>query len=102
MRATFKSLPEDPTELRAVSELMAAEIKAQAYQIEKLKKELAGHRKARFGSKSETMGTILNFLLWRDNYSERRPTYEHRQRPFGPADGRPVARRSVWQDGHTF
>jgi hypothetical protein len=33
MRATFKSLPEDPTELRAVSKLMAAEIKAQAYQI---------------------------------------------------------------------
>ncbi|WP_442041562.1 IS66 family transposase [Pseudogemmobacter sp. W21_MBD1_M6] len=58
MRATFKSLPEDPTELRAVSELMAAEIKAQAYQIEKLKKELAGHRKARFGSKSETMDQL--------------------------------------------
>ena len=30
MHATFKSLPEDPAELRAVSELMAAEIKAQA------------------------------------------------------------------------
>lgn len=58
MRATFKSLPEDPTELRAVSELMAAEIKTQAYQIEKLKKELAGHRKARFGSKSETMDQL--------------------------------------------
>lgn len=58
MRATFKSLPEDPTELRAVSELMAAEIKVQAYQIEKLKKELAGHRKARFGSKSETMDQL--------------------------------------------
>ena len=58
MRATFKSLPEDPTALRAVSELMAAEIKAQAYQIEKLKKELAGHRKARFGSKSETMDQL--------------------------------------------
>lgn len=58
MRATFKSLPEDPTELRAVSELMAAEIKAQAYQIEKLKKELAAHRKARFGSKSETMDQL--------------------------------------------
>jgi hypothetical protein len=43
MHATFKTLPEDPTELRAVSELMAAEIKAQAYQFEKLKKELAGH-----------------------------------------------------------
>jgi len=58
MRATFKSLPEDPTELRAVSELMAAEIKAQAYQIERLKKELAAHRKARFGSKSETMDQL--------------------------------------------
>jgi hypothetical protein len=32
-RATFKSLPEDPIELRVVSELMAAEIKSQAYQI---------------------------------------------------------------------
>jgi len=53
MRTTFKTLPEDPTELRAVSELMAVEIKSQAYQIEKLKKELAAHRKARFGSKSE-------------------------------------------------
>ena len=58
MRATFKSLPEDPIELRVVSELMAAEIKSQAYQIEKLKKELAAHRKARFGSKSETMDQL--------------------------------------------
>ena len=58
MRETFKSLPEDPTELRAVSELMAVEIKSQAYQIEKLKKELAAHRKARFGSKSEAMDQL--------------------------------------------
>ena len=58
MHATFKSLPEDPIELRVVSELMAAEIKSQAYQIEKLKKELAGHRKARFGSKSEAMDQL--------------------------------------------
>jgi len=58
MHATFKSLPEDPIELRAVSELMAAEIKAQAYQIEKLKKELAAHCKARFGTKSETMDQL--------------------------------------------
>ena len=35
---------------------MAAEIKSQAYQIEKLRKELAAHSNARFGSKSETMG----------------------------------------------
>jgi len=58
MRDTFKSLPEDPTELRAVSELMAAEIKSQAYQIEKLKKELAAHRKARFGAKSESLDQL--------------------------------------------
>ena len=58
MRETFKSLPEDPTELRAVSELLVAEVKSQAYQIEKLKKELAGHRKARFGAKSESMDQL--------------------------------------------
>lgn len=58
MPTTFKSLPDDPTELRAVSELMAAEIKSQAYQIEKLKKELAAHRRARFGSKSEAMDQL--------------------------------------------
>ncbi|MDQ6971579.1 MAG: hypothetical protein Q9M30_02915, partial [Mariprofundaceae bacterium] len=58
MRETFKSLPEDPTELRAVSKLMAAEIKSQAYQIEKLKTELAAHRKARFGAKSESMDQL--------------------------------------------
>jgi len=58
MRATFKSLPDDPTELRAVSALMVAEIKAQAYQIEKLKNELAVHRKARFGAKSESMDQL--------------------------------------------
>jgi hypothetical protein len=58
MRETFKSLPKDPAELRAVSELLVAEVKSQAYQIEKLKKELAGHRKARFGSKSEGMDQL--------------------------------------------
>lgn len=58
MRETFKSLPKDPAKLRAVSELLVAEVKSQAYQIEKLKKELAGHRKARFGSKSEAMDQL--------------------------------------------
>lgn len=53
MLNTFKSLPKDPVELRVVSQLMMAEIQSQAYQIEKLKSELHGHRKARFGSKSE-------------------------------------------------
>ena len=58
MLKTFKSLPKDPIELRVVSELMAAEIKSQAYQIEKLKKELAAYRKARFGAKSESLDQL--------------------------------------------
>ena len=92
MRATFKSLPEDPTELRAVSELMAAEIKAQAYQIEKLKKELAAHRKARFGSKSETMDQLA-FDLQEDteiaSASEAQKTA-----PETDADQEPPAKRT--------
>ena len=92
MRATFKSLPEDPAELRAVSELMAAEIKAQAYQIEKLKKELAAHRKARFGSKSETMDQLA-FDLQEDteiaSASEAQKTA-----PETDADQEPPAKRT--------
>ncbi|MGI3187222.1 hypothetical protein [Nioella aestuarii] len=45
MLEAFKSLPEDPDALRAVSEQMARHIQSQAYQIEKLKAELHGHRK---------------------------------------------------------
>lgn len=62
MLDTFKSLPEDPAELRAVSKLMVQHIQSQAYQIEKLKAELHGHRKVRFGTSSETCDQ-LNFDL---------------------------------------
>lgn len=58
MLDAIKSLPEDPTELRAVSELLMAEVQSQAYQIEKLKAEFHGHRKARFGSKSEGLDQL--------------------------------------------
>lgn len=58
MLDAIKSLPEDPAELRAVSELLIAEVQSQAYQIEKLKAELHGHRKARFGSKSEDLDQL--------------------------------------------
>jgi len=94
MLDTFKSLPEDPTELRAVSKLMAAEIQSQAYQIEKLKGQLAGHQKARFGSKSETLDQLI-FDLAEDieieaaaqeqkaeQHSEARPTKrKHSRKP---------------------
>lgn len=58
MLNTFKSLPKDPVELRVVSELMMAEIQSLTYQNEKLKAELHGHRKARFGSKSERIDQL--------------------------------------------
>lgn len=59
----LKSLPKDPEELRAISELLMAEVKSQAYQIEKLKSELAGHQKARFDSKSESMDQLALDLV---------------------------------------
>ena len=58
MLEDLKSLPKDPEDLRAVSELLMAEVKSQAYQIEKLKAELAGHRKARFGVKSDSLDQL--------------------------------------------
>ena len=70
MLDTFKSLPEDPDELRAISVQMAQHIQSQAYQIEKLKAELHGHRKARFGSKSEAMDQLALNLADGTQYEE--------------------------------
>jgi len=58
MLDALKSLPEDPAELRVVSKRLMAEVQSLTYQNEKLKAELAGHRKARFGSKSESMDQL--------------------------------------------
>ena len=49
-----KFLPSDPTELRVAAEGLVELAKAQALHIEKLKHQLAGHQKHRFGSKSES------------------------------------------------
>lgn len=58
MLDALKSLPKDPAELRAVSERLMAEVRSLTYQNEKLKAELHGHRKARFGSKSESLDQL--------------------------------------------
>ena len=58
MLHTLKSMPDDPAKLKGLISQMEDEIKSQAYQIEKLKAELHGHRKARFGSKSESMDQL--------------------------------------------
>jgi hypothetical protein len=47
-------LPEDPEELRAFTARLLAEVKAQAVLIEKLRHQLLGHIRHRFGASSET------------------------------------------------
>ena len=54
MFITPKSLPSDPAELRVAAEGLVELAKSQALQIEKLKHQLAGHQRHRFGSKSES------------------------------------------------
>ena len=49
------SLPDDTSELRLVAGQLAATVKSQALEIAKLRHQLAGHRRHRFGSTSETM-----------------------------------------------
>jgi len=79
-------------ELRAISELMAAEIKAQAYQIETLKKELAAHRKARFGAKSESLDQLA-FDLQEDAEIEAAADAQ-KTAPTGDADEATPAKRT--------
>jgi transposase len=52
------SLPDDTSELRLVAGQLAATVKSQALKIAKLEHQLAGHRRHRFGSTSETMDQL--------------------------------------------
>ncbi len=53
-----KSLPEDPSELRSIAAQLVATVKSQALRIAKLEHQLAGHRRHRFGSKSESLDQL--------------------------------------------
>jgi transposase len=53
-----QSLPSDPAELRHTAESLVQLVKTQALRIAKLEHQLAGHRRHRFGSKSETMDQL--------------------------------------------
>ena len=56
-------LPEDPTELREVSELLVSEVKALSLKVEQLQYQLHGHNRHRFGSKSESLDQLnLTFV----------------------------------------
>jgi len=53
-----ETLPCDPAELRQTAESLVQLVKSQALRIAKLEHQLAGHRRHRFGSKSETMDQL--------------------------------------------
>jgi len=53
-----KSLPDDALELRSIAAQLAATVKSQALEIAKLRHQLAGHRRHRFGSTSEAMDQL--------------------------------------------
>lgn len=57
--------PDDPAELRAMNRLLADEVKSQALLIEKLKHQLAGHNRHRFGATSESLDQ-LNLIFAED------------------------------------
>ena len=61
MLNALDNLPEDPVELRRVTELLASEVKAQALMIEKLQHQLHGANRHRFESKSEGMDQLQLF-----------------------------------------
>jgi transposase len=61
MLKTLDNLPEDPAELRQITELLAREVKALSMKVEQLQHELHGARRHRFGSKSEGMEQLQLF-----------------------------------------
>ena len=61
MLNALDTLPEDPAELRQVSELLSAEVKALTLKVEQLQHQLHGANRHRFGSKSEGMDQLQLF-----------------------------------------
>lgn len=93
MLDALKPLPDDPEDLKGLVSLMGEEIKSQAYQIEKLKGQLAAHQKARFGSKSETLDQLA-FDLQEDEEIEAAAEAQKQVDPArGDDPGQPVKRK---------
>ena len=53
-----ETLPSDLAELRETAEGLVALVKSQALKIAKLEHQLAGHRRHRFGARSETLDQL--------------------------------------------
>ena len=54
----LQTLPDDPAELKTLVGLLGNEVKSQALLIEKLKHQLAGHARHRFGARSESLDQL--------------------------------------------
>lgn len=54
----LQTLPDDPAELKGLVGLLAGELKSRDLLIEKLKHQLAGHNRHRFGSTSESLDQL--------------------------------------------
>ena len=61
MLNALKTLPEDAAELRQVSKLLVAEVKALTLTVEQLQHQLHGANRHRFGSKSEILDQLQLF-----------------------------------------
>ena len=82
MLDAIKSLPDDPAKLKGLVSQMGEEITSLTYQIEKLKAELHGHRKARFGSSSQS-GDQLALDLLDDQGVEAAAAAQHAEQDGG-------------------
>lgn len=69
--------PDDPAELRAVNRLLADEVKSQALLIEKLKHQLAGQNRHRFGVRSESLDQLN--LTFEEDEAITEAAYEQTQ-----------------------
>src|SRR5262245_17140907 len=58
MLSEAQALPEDPAELRVAAEDLVSLVKSQALRIAKLEHQLAGLRRHRFGSTSESLDQL--------------------------------------------
>lgn len=54
----LEPLPDDPSQLREIVSVLAGELKSRDILIEKLKHQLAGHNRHRFGSMSESLDQL--------------------------------------------
>ena len=100
MLESLKSLSDDPDDLKGLVTLMGEEIKSLTLKVEDLQGQLAAHRKARFGSKSESLEQLA-FDLQEDTEIAQAARAQHdetgaddmRRSPKRPPNGNTAALR---------